>query len=285
MKVNAAITPAELVRKIERFWEWSARKILAIENDFDAAKGAPGLYRRGPLHRPRLDRMDAGLPVRLGDPAVRRHRRRRVLGDRPPPDAGRDGSARRPFRRARPRLQQRQHLRQPAAADGRGEDSSRPVGAALLRAGPEAQRRGAGPALVENQRRRRLHLFVQRPAFAVCRHDPLAPRAGPRPPTRPRVAGRRTIGGSRCWIGCTPTPTATAKYLVYYGEGRDAYDVRGRVAHEAIFNVNDGRFRCPNSQQGYSPFSTWTRGLAWAMCGFAEQLEFLAALPATGRQG
>ena len=66
---------------------------------------------------------------------------------------------------------------------------------------------------------------------------------------------------------------ATAKYAVWYGEGRDFYDVRGRTAHESIFNVNDGNYRCPNSQQGYSPFSTWTRGLAWAMCGFAEQLE------------
>ncbi len=72
---------------------------------------------------------------------------------------------------------------------------------------------------------------------------------------------------------------ATAKYAVYYGEGRDFYDVRGRVAHESIFNVNDGRYRCPNSQQGYSPFSTWTRGLAWAMCGFAEQLELFQTLP------
>jgi hypothetical protein len=71
---------------------------------------------------------------------------------------------------------------------------------------------------------------------------------------------------------------ATAKYSVYYGEGRDAYDVRGRVAHESIFNPNDGNYRCPNSQQGYSPFSTWTRGLAWAMCGFAEQLEFFSTL-------
>jgi unsaturated chondroitin disaccharide hydrolase len=68
---------------------------------------------------------------------------------------------------------------------------------------------------------------------------------------------------------------ATAAYSVYYGEGRDAYDVRGRVAHESIFNVNDGNYRCPNSQQGYSPFTTWTRGLAWAMCGFAELCEFL----------
>ncbi len=68
---------------------------------------------------------------------------------------------------------------------------------------------------------------------------------------------------------------ATAKYSIYYGEGRDAYDALGRTAHESVFNRNDGNFRCPNSQQGYSPFSTWTRGLAWAICGFAEQLEFL----------
>ncbi len=72
---------------------------------------------------------------------------------------------------------------------------------------------------------------------------------------------------------------ATARYSIYYGEGRDIYDVRGRTAHESIFNANDGNYRCPNSQQGYSPFSTWTRGLAWAMCGFAEQLEFLSTLP------
>ena len=71
---------------------------------------------------------------------------------------------------------------------------------------------------------------------------------------------------------------ATAKYAVWYGEGRDFYDVRGRTAHESVFNVNDGNYRCPNSQQGYSPFSTWTRGLAWAMCGFAEQLELFDTL-------
>jgi len=50
--------------------------------------------------------------------------------------------------------------------------------------------------------------------------------------------------------------------------------------HECVFNTNDGNYRCPSSQQGYSPFTTWTRGLAWAMCGFAEQLEFLKTLPA-----
>ena len=69
---------------------------------------------------------------------------------------------------------------------------------------------------------------------------------------------------------------ATADYSVYFGNGRDSYDVRGRVAHESIFNLTDGSYRCPNTQQGYSSFSTWTRGLAWIMVGFAEELEFLA---------
>jgi hypothetical protein len=71
---------------------------------------------------------------------------------------------------------------------------------------------------------------------------------------------------------------ATAKYAVWYGEGRDTYDVRGRTAHESVFNTNDGSYRCPNSQQGFSPFTTWTRGQAWAMLGFAEELEFLATI-------
>ena len=68
---------------------------------------------------------------------------------------------------------------------------------------------------------------------------------------------------------------ATARYNVYYGRGRDRFDVRGRVAHESLFNAVNGTYRGPSTQQGYSPFTTWTRGLAWAMLGFAEQLEFL----------
>jgi hypothetical protein len=67
----------------------------------------------------------------------------------------------------------------------------------------------------------------------------------------------------------------TARYAVFQGNGRDLYDIRGRVAHESVFNTIDGNYRCPNSQQGYSGFTTWTRGLAWAMLGFGESLEFL----------
>lgn len=73
---------------------------------------------------------------------------------------------------------------------------------------------------------------------------------------------------------------ATSQYVLFHGDSDHAYDVRGRTAHEAVFNRNDGNFRCRSTQQGYSPFSTWTRGLAWAMCGYAEQLEFFKTISA-----
>lgn len=78
---------------------------------------------------------------------------------------------------------------------------------------------------------------------------------------------------------------ATANYSIFYGEGRDEYDVWGRTAHESVFNVKDGNFRCPNSQQGYSGFSTWTRGLAWAMCGYAEEIEWFDSVKDAGIAG
>ena len=73
---------------------------------------------------------------------------------------------------------------------------------------------------------------------------------------------------------------ATSKYIVFHGDSSHNYDVRGRTAHEGTFNCNDGNFRARSTQQGYSPFSTWTRGLAWAMLGYAEELEFFKTLPA-----
>lgn len=72
---------------------------------------------------------------------------------------------------------------------------------------------------------------------------------------------------------------STVRYSIFFGEGRDQYDIAGRTAHEIIFNTNDGIYRCPNSQQGYTGFSTWTRGLAWAICGLGEILEVLDDLP------
>ncbi|MEQ8415709.1 MAG: glycosyl hydrolase [Imperialibacter sp.] len=78
---------------------------------------------------------------------------------------------------------------------------------------------------------------------------------------------------------------STANYSVFYGEGRDLYDLWGRTAHESIFNTNDGNFRSVSTQQGYTGMSTWTRGLAWAMCGFPEELEFFEKVPESALEG
>jgi unsaturated chondroitin disaccharide hydrolase len=81
--------------------------------------------------------------------------------------------------------------------------------------------------------------------------------------------------------------TTSARYNVYYGEGRDQYDVpalRGRTVHEAVFNPASGIFRCPSTQQGYSAFTTWTRGLAWGMLGYSELLEFMHTIPDADRE-
>ena len=74
----------------------------------------------------------------------------------------------------------------------------------------------------------------------------------------------------------------SARFNLYYGEGRDQYDrpeLRGRTVHEAVFNPASGVFRCPSTQQGFSAFTTWTRGLAWGMLGFAELMEFVQFVP------
>jgi hypothetical protein len=73
---------------------------------------------------------------------------------------------------------------------------------------------------------------------------------------------------------------STARYNVYFGSGRDSYDVRGRTVHESIFNVTNGVYRNASTQQGYTPFSTWTRGLAWVAAGYPEELQWLRTRPA-----
>jgi hypothetical protein len=67
----------------------------------------------------------------------------------------------------------------------------------------------------------------------------------------------------------------TSRFAVFKGRGRDIWDEAGRVAHESLFDRVDGTYRCPATQQGYSPFTTWTRGQAWVLLGYAEELEFL----------
>ncbi|MFN8093344.1 MAG: hypothetical protein U0599_14210 [Vicinamibacteria bacterium] len=53
---------------------------------------------------------------------------------------------------------------------------------------------------------------------------------------------------------------------------------------ENLFDRVDGSYRCPATQQGYSPFTTWTRGQAWVLLGYAGELEFETVLtPSSSR--
>jgi unsaturated chondroitin disaccharide hydrolase len=67
----------------------------------------------------------------------------------------------------------------------------------------------------------------------------------------------------------------TTRFLVRR-DGPGLGEVDGSTAHEAIFNTEPGRgeFRCLSTQQGYSPFTCWARGLAWAIYGFAEAFRY-----------
>ena len=189
----------------------------------------------------------------------------------------RDGAASHARRRPRPRLQQRQHVRQPLAADERRPRSTpTTVGAAVLRARAQSERRRAGRALGEDRATAPGYiysfngpqsLFVD--TIRSCRALALAHQLGH------VLMGERDERISllqRLVEHATTRPATTSGTA----KSRDAYDVAGRTAHESVFNTNNGDYRCPSTQQGYSPFSTWTRGLAWAMLGFAEQLEWLA---------
>ncbi len=48
----------------------------------------------------------------------------------------------------------------------------------------------------------------------------------------------------------------------------------GSTAHEGIFDPDSGEFLQQSTQQGLRPSSTWARGLAWSLYGFAKVFAF-----------
>lgn len=80
-------------------------------------------------------------------------------------------------------------------------------------------------------------------------------------------------GGRELYTKAVTHARTTEKYLVQK-RGPRLMDQEGAVIHEAIFNPLRGEFRNLSTQQGYSPFTCWARGLAWAIYGFTDTYLF-----------
>jgi hypothetical protein len=289
LRINSELTPAALLPKIRRVWEASAPKISSIESSYDPAKGAPVFTIRGRYTARGWTEWTQGF--QFGSAILQFD----GTGDKEFLEIG----------RSRTVELMAPHISHVGVHDhGFNNVSTYGNLLRLLREG-----RTGGSQWEENFYVLALKLTgaVQAARWSTIKGGGgyIYSFNGPHSLFVDTIRSLRALAVSHrlghCLMGendrrisllerLMQHARATASYSVYYGEGRDSYDVRGRTAHESIFNVNDGNYRCPNSQQGYSPFSTWTRGLAWAMCGFAEQLEFFGTMaddelaPFGGRQ-
>ena len=269
------VSPASLEPKLERLWDLSARKIVAIEREFDSAKGAPVFTVEGKYTTRGWTEWTQGFEFgsailqfdATGDGDFLERGRARTL-ERMAPHVAHFGVHDHGFNNVSTYGNLRRLMN-----EGRIEESpwERAFYEMALKSSGSVQANrwtelpdGGGFIYSFNGPH---SLFAD--TIRSLRSLAIAHRLGHAlSGENDRVTSllERLVAHAR----------TTARYGVYYGEGRDLYDIRGRVAHESIFNVNDGEYRCPNSQQGYSPFTTWTRGLAWIITGFAEELEFIA---------
>ena len=281
IKLDQTLTPTDLLPKLERFWSRSAECIDADRGELPARFGVAGLHRERPLHLARAG--PSGRRVFSTDPRCfssmpRTTRRFLELG------------------RERTLAVMAPHLTHVGVHD-HGFNNVSTYGNLwrLMREGRCRTTLGNDDILSW-----RLKSAAQcRPRGG--RKRAMAPATSIRSTARSRCLSIRSapadrlrwrISSDTCsWASATRRISLlrrliehannTARYNIWFGEGRDAYDVAGRTAHESVFNTNNGDYRCPSTHQGYSPFSTWTRGLAWAMLGFAELLEWLSQLAMT----
>ena len=193
-------TPRDLVPKIERLFELSAAKIRALEDRWTPSDGAPvftidGRYAaRGWTEW--TQGFEFGAAILQFD----------ATGDREFLALGRSRTIER----------MASHLTHVGVHD-HGFNNVSTYGAlwrlaregridasdwerALLRARAEGERRRAG-ASMDGHSRRRVHLFLQRRALALRRHDPVAASAGVRPSAGPSLVGRAGSTGRICSIG------------------------------------------------------------------------------------
>jgi hypothetical protein len=276
IKINKTLTANRLKRKLVRFWELSGEKILRIERDYDESQGAPVFTRRGRYTSRGWTEWTQGFQYgasliqfdATGEERFLALGRKKTV-ERMAPHLTHFGVHDHGFNN----VSTYGHLLR-LARDGRFE------------AAPWEQSYYELAMKVSGAVQARRWTALKDGGFIYSFNGPHSLFADTIRSLR-ALAVSHQLGHTLMGENDHKTSLlerliqharTTARTVVFYGEGRDAYDVRGRVAHEGIFNLNDGCFRCPNSQQGFSPFTTWTRGLAWILLGFAEQLEFLATL-------
>ncbi len=276
MKIDLQVKLADLKAPIERFWERSGEKVLAIEKNFDASKGAPVFTVNGKYTTRGWTEWTQGFQFgssllqfdATGDERFLTVAKKNIV-ERMAPHLTHAGVHDHGFNNISTygnlrRLMQEGKIERNAAEMNLYELALKVSGAVQAMRWTKIQ--GGGFIYSFNGPQ---SLFVD--TVRSCRIL-LASHA----------LGHVLQGENDVRINLFERAVqhllSTAGYSVFYGEGRDIYDVAGRTAHECIFNVEDGNYRCPNSQQGYTGFSTWTRGLAWAVCGFAESLEYFNAI-------
>ncbi len=276
MKIDLQVKLADLKAPIERFWERSGEKVLAIEKNFDASKGAPVFTVNGKYTTRGWTEWTPGFQFgssllqfdATGDERFLTVAKKNIV-ERMAPHLTHAGVHDHGFNNISTygnlrRLMQEGKIERNAAEMNLYELALKVSGAVQAMRWTKIQ--GGGFIYSFNGPQ---SLFVD--TVRSCRIL-LASHA----------LGHVLQGENDVRINLFERAVqhllSTAGYSVFYGEGRDIYDVAGRTAHECIFNVEDGNYRCPNSQQGYTGFSTWTRGLAWAVCGFAESLEYFNAI-------
>ena len=181
MKVNTTLTPSQLVRKIERLWELSAGKILAIEKGFDAKNGSPVFTAEGRYTTRGWTEWTQGFQFgsailqfdATGEVEFLEIGPRRTLAAMAP-HVSHIGVHDHGFNNVSTYGNLLRLM-------GEGRIPADPWERSFYELALKTQRRDPGRALDQDPQRRRLHLLVQRAALAVRRHHPLAARAGRRP--------------------------------------------------------------------------------------------------------
>ncbi len=277
MRINHKLTPQQLTKKIDRLWDLSAAKISSLEKGYNVAKGSPVFTVRGKYTARGWTEWTQGFQYgaeilqfdATGDTAFLESGRRNTV-EKMAPHVSHFGVHDHGFNNVSTYGNLLRLLNERRIAGNEWEKSFYEL--ALKLSGAVQARRwtniknGGGYIYSFNGPH---SLFVD--TIRSLRALAISHKLG-------HVLMEENDRKISLLDRLKQHALATANYCVYYGEGRDACDIRGRTTHEAIFNINDGNFRCPNSQQGFSPFTTWTRGLAWAMCGFPEELEFMRAI-------